>query len=632
MRTIRHSYVKDPLGPINKLIENLVAHKKHMGSHLMGHILYAQLELKPQNHILSPINKAIEYICVRTFQTDDQVSQLSLQICQTIANRLYWRDANSLEFLFEPRDLNAISVSRYKIKYLMASPERSPTPSARRNGCARPLYEQRSSRTFPIMVCPKPTYLPLASDIEDVYYALSVAIVADQIEIFKYLLSSHKKIKINVNNNYFGCLLHLSALWNRIEFIDVLLARGANPAIVQWEYRRTPKCAPVGIGSDLTTKYCQTMFFSNIPFQGSALQIAARAGHTGVVKKLLKRVDVEWISDFEYGDTILAAIKGGHPSLAISLLEASPQRMVPHIKSLGFRQRMYKQACYSGCQKIVASMLKLMASMLERGDDLTSVERYRPTYPTRELCIDKDEWFSAIELATIHGHHNVVQLLLENGADRDTLRHRQIKSETTSTKGIRNGIPISPLQIASANGHEKVVQTLLNSGIKLDSLDVYFAFVQAARMDQDRIMKLFLKNGLDINMVPTNVPVEASWGLSLGEQSFIVAYMHHRTSSIEILVAEGVRIYIPEFSRPVNRHNSTCIEMWQNAMMDVFLQGSSPGSLTKDRCQDIFKKSGARKKHISKDFAESFMWETDYLSDPHWPACPLQALTLSEYK
>ncbi|KAJ8065863.1 hypothetical protein OCU04_004965 [Sclerotinia nivalis] len=203
---------------------------------------------------------------------------------------------------------------------------------------------------------------------------------------------------------------------------------------------------------------------------------------------------------------------------------------LPHLEYVCFRECMYRQACYSGCK----SLVKLM---LESGVDVT----------TRDY---DDDLIFPIELAAVHGHDNVVQLLLKNNAERNTLRSRLGTISHYST------VPMSPLQVATFHGHEDVVQTLLDSGIRLDSLDVYFAFVQASRVGQTRTMKLFLKNGLDINMYPRGCSPDPfqTWGLSLGERSFIVAFMHHMTTSIELLVAEGVPIYIPDFSNIESYH------------------------------------------------------------------------------
>ncbi|KAJ8065864.1 hypothetical protein OCU04_004966 [Sclerotinia nivalis] len=185
------NYVNDSSGPVNNLIKSLVFHRKHVKTHLMGHFIHAQIKKEPEIPILSPINRTIQYICQHSSQTDEQVSQMSYQICKTIANRLCWKEDGTLDF-------------------------------------STNFYRNSS--------------VPTSLDTDDAYHALSAAIVAGNIEIFRSLLSSIPNIKLNVDNEYFGRPLHLSALWGRTEFVHILLAMGgADPGFIQQIFSPWPR-------------------------------------------------------------------------------------------------------------------------------------------------------------------------------------------------------------------------------------------------------------------------------------------------------------------------------------------------------------------------------------------------------
>ncbi|KAA8574694.1 hypothetical protein EYC84_003944 [Monilinia fructicola] len=491
----RQSYKNEvwPSGPVNKLIASLLRQHKRMSAQMMGHLIYAKLQKEPQLPLLSPIDKAIRYICERNPEINAQVGLFSFRVCETVANNLHWSADGSLGFL--ERRVGPDSVLRHMI-----------------------LKESDES-----LDC----YLSSIFDEEDAHIKLSAAVVAGDVDIFNSLLSAYPKLDINKQNRYFGRLLHLSALWGRTEFLKLLLDKGADTTIIQDQILFTFR-----IDMAMT-----------VPSQGSILQIAAKAGHFDYVQALMKGHYIYRTHSSDFGLAILGALKCGHEKLARYIWKTASKNImgsqcVFHRNPL-FRQQMYTQACYSEGGPFATSMLK-------KSIGIDIMEDYG--YLGGSGFVGETDWLSPVELACVHGHHRLVRKLLDSKVKNDTLRNKLSNDR-------RYMEPISSLQIACTLGHEEAVQILLDNGTKLDSLDVYLAFVQASRMGQVGIMKLFLKNGLDLNMkIPNDSPEIPPAGRfmisrsSIGGRAFISAFTNRMTTSIYVLATAGVPLHIPDFS------------------------------------------------------------------------------------
>ena len=99
---------------------------------------------------------------------------------------------------------------------------------------------------------------------------------------------------------------------------------------------------------------------------------------------------------------------------------------------------------------------------------------------------------TALVAASAKGHVNIVQLLLESGADVN------LKNGKSSRYG-------SALVAASAEGHANIVQLLLESGadvnLKIEELSRYgSAFVAASAEGHANIVQLLLESGADVNL------------------------------------------------------------------------------------------------------------------------------------
>jgi ankyrin repeat protein len=139
-------------------------------------------------------------------------------------------------------------------------------------------------------------------------------------------------------------------------------------------------------------------------------------------------------------------------------------------------------------------------------DQMLNHRRY--TLPTRSMLIDRNgeglaslvPSFSAVAETTVFtedntgctalyraaekGHDEVVQLLLENGADVNA----------------QGGFCENALQVASDLGHDAVVKTLLDNGANVNAVGIYGTALQAASLHgYEVIVRLLLDYGADVN-------------------------------------------------------------------------------------------------------------------------------------
>jgi ankyrin repeat protein len=76
---------------------------------------------------------------------------------------------------------------------------------------------------------------------------------------------------------------------------------------------------------------------------------------------------------------------------------------------------------------------------------------------------DRDQRQAALSLAAIHGHDEVVRLLLDTGVDPDAYNPRGFHAHST------------PLHQAAVAGHLDVVRTLVERGARLDIEDTIYS-------------------------------------------------------------------------------------------------------------------------------------------------------------
>ncbi|KAJ7887644.1 ankyrin repeat-containing domain protein [Mycena olivaceomarginata] len=156
-----------------------------------------------------------------------------------------------------------------------------------------------------------------------------------------------------------------------------------------------------------------------------------------------------------------------------------------------------------------------------------------------ETPIEKHPGDSGIGVASSYGHLQMVQLLVENGANHGP-----------------------PLAAASEAGHETIVQFLLKNGADANAQDRKSKFVlhMALARRQDKIARLLIENGADVN-------VQGEHGGAL-----TTAVWHGMESIIPMLLDRGADVN----ARDMRKITRLLIENGA----DVNVQGEHGGALT----------------------------------------------------
>uniref|UniRef100_A0A0K6S734 Uncharacterized protein n=1 Tax=Chromera velia CCMP2878 TaxID=1169474 RepID=A0A0K6S734_9ALVE len=340
--------------------------------------------------------------------------------------------------------------------------------------------------------------------------------------------------------------LTLAAKGGHTETVELLLAKlpSENPDVLNQTLFIAADCGHEALvtrlldaGADIETRDTQRNMFS--PTRRTPLIAAAERGYTQIVEVLLDRgAALEETDDTERTAIFAACKKGICETVGLLLdrgasvfatdrrgfspLSASRANGKTHLVAQVFIQRGKQTEVDADSMDgeillmaaIEGNQADVVDTLLERGVSPNACRKSQK----QQFLFQPSPQTSAIITAASHGYTDIVEKLLEKGADVNVVdkRHQKTPLFIAAEKGrqqtarvlIRRGAYLevkdkvysaSPLWIAAANGHRGIVEDLLDAGGRIDVQDgggataLWIATVNGHK----EVVKLLLEKGAD---------------------------------------------------------------------------------------------------------------------------------------
>ncbi|TRX89494.1 hypothetical protein FHL15_009663 [Xylaria flabelliformis] len=229
-----------------------------------------------------------------------------------------------------------------------------------------------------------------------------------------------------------------------------------------------------------------------------------------------------------YGYPLFAALANGHPEAFKALMQLqngliNPDRIIATI-SYGKDFKFYKGqtlllwAIENGHHEIVQLLI-------EKGADVESEDSYG---------------YTPLHIAAENGHQEIVQLLIEKGANVESAnrsrqtpllkavqsRHQEIMKlliEKGANVESKDSYGYAPLHIAAENGHQDIIKLLIEKGANVESRGSFSRtpLLRAAMNGRQEIVKLLIESGANVKSTDDTGDTPLSLATYYGHQEIV---------------------------------------------------------------------------------------------------------------
>lgn len=225
------------------------------------------------------------------------------------------------------------------------------------------------------------------------------------------------------------------------------------------------------------------------------LQLAARSGDLQAVRDILASPGPSVVNDPPrgyYGQTALqAACMQGHEDVVKHLLDAGAD--VHFCGGNNFQRTGLQIACGQGNEKVVRLLLEAgsevnMSPTTNHGVRILTRSQREADSPPKIYGVARYNGRTALQAASERGHHNIVKLLLERGAE--------VNAPPSPVAGR------IALQAAAGSGFGAIVHLLLSLGAQANAPSARYKGITALQgaclQGSFEIVELLLRSGADV--------------------------------------------------------------------------------------------------------------------------------------
>ncbi|XP_067158612.1 ankyrin repeat domain-containing protein 27 isoform X2 [Apteryx mantelli] len=285
-----------------------------------------------------------------------------------------------------------------------------------------------------------------------------------------------RSCRLDVGNEKGDTPLHIAARWGYQGIIEVLLQNGANPDIQNRMKETSLQCA-------LNSKILSLMELNYLTFERgkSASESPLRSPQRST-------------ETFSRGSSVSSL-----SSVSLDIRQEEVKNTYKEVEKL-------LRAVADGDLEMVRYLLEWMEDDLEDEDDTVSTSKPEFCHPLCQCSkcgpaqkkfaripanglgvnVSNQDGFTPLHMAALHGHSELVSLLLKNGAN-------------ISAKNAKHAVP---LHLACQKGHFQVVKCLMDYNAKQNKKDIYgnTPLIYACLNGQYETTALLLEHGASVNL------------------------------------------------------------------------------------------------------------------------------------